>query len=135
MLLAGCGFGAVEVDPFNTEPGTEQVCAGLQDALPDVVADAVRRDVQPASTHAAAWGEPPIVLRCGVPLPAEYRPDVQLLDVDGLGWFPVAGEGGTFFTLIDREPHVEVAVPDDYAPEATVLADLGDAIRSVLPTT
>jgi hypothetical protein len=73
------------------------------------------------------------VLRCGVPLPAEYGPDSRLLEVDGIGWLPVDGEGGTFFTAADRAVHVEVAVPDDYAPEADVLADLAPAILDALP--
>jgi Protein of unknown function (DUF3515) len=133
LLVGGCGFGAVDVEPFETAPGSEQACAALLDALPEVVSDAVRRDVEPASDHAAAWGDPPVVLRCGIALPGEYRPDTQLLDVDGVGWFPVDGQGGTFFTATDREPYVEVAVPDDYAPEAVVLADLAAAINATIP--
>ncbi len=131
-LLVGCGLGAVDVEPHAVETGSEQACAQLLEALPDVVSDAVRRDVDPASEQVAAWGDPPIVLRCGVPLPAEYRRDAQLLDVEGVGWFPVDGEGGTFFTAVDRQPYVEVAVPDDYAPEAVVLADLAAAVTSAI---
>jgi hypothetical protein len=133
LVVGGCGFGAVDVAPFQPEPGSDRACAALLDALPEVVSDAVRRDVEPASDHAAAWGDPPVVLRCGVPLPAEFRRDAQLLDVDGVGWFPVDGEGGTFFTASDYEPYVEVAIPDDYAPEAEVLADLATAIESTIP--
>ncbi|HEX2362954.1 MAG TPA: DUF3515 domain-containing protein [Jiangellaceae bacterium] len=133
LLVGGCGFGGVDVEPYEAEPGTEQACAALVDALPDVVSDAVRRDVETAPERTAAWGDPPIVLRCGVPLPAQYRPDSQLLDVDGVGWFPVDGEGGTFFTAADRMPYVEVAVPEDYAPEAEVLVDLAAAITSAIP--
>jgi hypothetical protein len=135
LVLGGCGVGPVDVEPFEAEPGSERACAALVDALPDVVSDAVRRDVVPASERTAAWGDPPVVLRCGVPLPAEYRPDAQLLDVEGIGWFPVAGEGGTFFTATDRAPYVEVAVPDDYAPEAVVLADLAAAMTSAIRAT
>lgn len=132
-LLVGCGLGTVDVEPHEVEAGSEPGCAQLLDALPDVVSDAVRRDVEPASEQVAAWGDPPIVLRCGVPVPTEYRPDAQLLDVEDVGWFPVAGEGGTFFTAVDRQPYVEVAVPDDYAPEAVVLADLAAAVTSAIP--
>jgi Protein of unknown function (DUF3515) len=132
LVLAGCGFGAVEVDPYEMTPGSAAACAALVEALPRVVSDAVRRDVEGEPAGVAAWGEPPVVLRCGVELPAEYRPDAQLLDVDGVGWLPVDGEGGTFFTVADREPFVEVAVPDDYAPEAEVLTDLSEALRAHL---
>jgi Protein of unknown function (DUF3515) len=134
LLVTGCGFGAVEVEPYEATPGSEQACAALLDAVPDVVSDAVRRDVEPASAPVAAWGDPPVVLRCGVPLPPEYRPDGQVLDIDGIGWYPVAGQGGTFFTTTDREPHVEVAVPADYAPEADVLVDLAAPITSTIPS-
>jgi hypothetical protein len=133
VLVSGCSLGAVDVEPYEAEPGSEQACSALVEALPDVVSDAVRRDVEPVTERTAAWGDPPIVLRCGVPLPEEYRPDAQLFDVESVGWFPVDGEGGTFFTATDREPHVEVAVPDDYAPEAVVLADLAAAITSTIP--
>lgn len=131
--LAGCGFGAVDVTPHEPEPGSADVCAALHDALPDTVDDAVRRDVDPSSDYVAAWGQPAIVLRCGVPMPAAYRPDAQLFDVEGVGWLAEEGEGGMFFTAADREVLVEVAVPGDYAPEANVLADLADAILGTDP--
>ncbi len=95
--------------------------------------DAVSRDVDPDDGLTAAWGDPAIVLRCGVPPPAEYQPDAQLFDVDGVEWLPVEGDGGFFFTTVDREAYVEVAVPDDYAPEATVLTDLAEAIQDTVP--
>ncbi len=95
--------------------------------------DAVARDVDPDDGLTAAWGDPAVILRCGVPAPAEYRPDAQVFDVDGVEWLPVEGDGGYFFTTIDREVYVEVAVPDDYAPEATVLTDLAEAIQDTVP--
>lgn len=131
--LAGCGFGAVEVEPYEPQPGSGTACTNLLDSLPDVVDDAVEREVSPDDLPAAAWGSPPIVLRCGVAMPGSYRPDAQLLDVDGVGWLADDGEGGTFFTSADREVLVEVAIPDDYAPEAQVLTDLAAPILEHLP--
>jgi hypothetical protein len=131
--LAGCGFGAVDVTPHEPEPGSADVCAALHDALPNTVDDAVERDVDPSSEYVAAWGQPAIVLRCGVAMPASYRPDAQLFEIDGVGWLPDEGDGGMFFTTVDREVLVEVAVPDDYAPEANVLADLASAILDTVP--
>ena len=135
LALGGCGYGAVDVEPQEPEPGSADVCSALLDALPRTVDDAVHRDVEPADRRdaVAAWGQPAIVLRCGVPRPASYRPDTQLLDVDGVGWLPVEGDGGTFFTSADRDVLVEVAIPDDYAPEANVLGDLAPAIRATVP--
>ncbi len=119
--------------PVHTPAGgSEAVCAALVAALPDVVADAVRREVQPESAAVAAWGQPPVILRCGVEPPAA-DPGTAVLEVDGVGWVAVAGDGGTFFTTVDRDARVEVAVPDDYAPEAEVLADLAPAVRATVP--
>jgi hypothetical protein len=132
LALAGCGFGAVEVEPYDVLPGADEACAGLLEDLPEVVADAVTRDIEPAELPAAAWGQPPIVLRCGVGLPPEYQPDAILTEIDGVAWLPAEGIGGSFFSTVDRDPIVEVAVPDDYDP-ATVLGDLGPTIAANVP--
>jgi hypothetical protein len=133
-VLGGCGFGAVEVDPHEPEPGSAEPCAKLMDELPRTVDDAVRRDIEPASDLAAAWGQPAIVLRCGVPLPEAYRPDAQLHEIDGVAWLTEEVDDGAFFTAVDRDVLVEVAIPDDYAPEADVLAGLAPAIVAAIPS-
>jgi hypothetical protein len=133
IAVGGCGFGSVDIDAFTNAPGTEQVCADLTAAVPEVLDDAVRRDVTPAPEQSAAWGDPPIILRCGLPQPSR-EPGVALLVVNGLSWYPEAGEGGTFFTLLERAAVVEVAVPDDYAPEATILVELSPAVSEAIPT-
>lgn len=133
LTLAACGFGAVSVPAHTPLPETEDVCADLVAALPDVVDDAVRRDVDPPSPGVAVWGQPPIILRCGVLVPAGIDPTMAVLEVGGVGWQSVPGAGGTFFVTVDRAAVVEVGVPDDYAPEADVLVDLADAVSSSVP--
>lgn len=132
LLLPGCGFGAVDVPTHQPLPGTEQMCASLVAALPEVVSDAVRREVRPASDGVAAWGQPPIILRCGVAEPTGLDPTLAVLSVAGVDWRSLDGEGGTFFVTTGRAAVVEVAVPDDYAPEADVLVDLAPAISAAL---
>jgi hypothetical protein len=131
--VAGCGFGAVSVPAHTPLPGTEQVCAELVAALPEVVDDAVRREVDPPSTVVAAWGQPPIILRCGIGEPAGTDPTKAVLEVADVGWRSLPGEGGTFFVTADRSAVVEVAIPDDYAPEADVLVDLAPAVSAEVP--
>ncbi|HSK28067.1 MAG TPA: hypothetical protein VK894_14235, partial [Jiangellales bacterium] len=63
----------------------------------------------------------------------EYRPDAQLLVVDGVAWLPVPGEGGTFFTALERTARVELAVPDGYEPEADLLVDVAPAVKAAVP--
>lgn len=122
------------------EPGTDSVCAGLVAALPEVVDDAVRRDVSlgtdgadGASATVAAWGQPPIILRCGVAEPTGVDPTFAVLEVAGVRWRAVPGDGGTFFYTADRVAVVEVGVPSEYAPEGDVLVDLAPAVRDTVP--
>ncbi len=133
MSVSGCGFGPVDVPTYLPLPGTIATCADLVEALPEVVDDAVRRDVEPASQTAAAWGHPPVILRCGVAEPTDVDPTQAVLEVAGVGWRAASGSGGTFFYTDDRAVVVEVAVPDDYAPEADVLSDLADAVAATVP--
>nr|WP_246221290.1 DUF3515 domain-containing protein [Phytoactinopolyspora mesophila] len=133
LTVSGCGFGAVSIEPHTAEAGSEETCTALLKDLPEVVSDAVRRDVAPEAALATAWGQPPIVLRCGVSMPSAYRPDTQLIDVGGVGWFAEEGDGGVFFTATDREVLVEVAVPDDYAPAGFVLDDISPTVASHIP--
>lgn len=128
-LVASCGFGAVEVEPYDVTAGSNPACSAVVEDLPEVVSDAVTRDVDPESLSAAAWGQPPIVLRCGVERPPEYRPDAVLTEIDGVAWLPIEGSGGMFFATVDRDPIVEIAIPDDYDP-VDVLADLAPAIST-----
>lgn len=132
--LGGCGlgFGAVEVDAFEAMSGSQTACENLISSLPEVVSDAVRRDVSPDGAQAAAWGQPAVVLRCGVGLPPQYQPDDILTVIDGVAWLPVDGMGGQFFATVDRNPIVEVAVPDAYSPP-DVLGDLAESVAAQVP--
>lgn len=132
-MLTSCGLGTVDVNEFEPEPGSADACARFFDDLPETLGNAVRREVSVDDPLAAAWGSPPIVLRCGVGLPAAYRPDAQLFEVDGVSWLAEDGEGGRFFTSVQRQVLVEVAVPSDYAPEAEILTQLADAIDAAIP--
>src|SRR3954454_19599598 len=72
-LLAGCsGPGAVDVAASSPppDPAVRAMCHALLDDLPDTVADDLSsRDVSPPDARAAAWGDPAVVLRCGVRRP------------------------------------------------------------------
>lgn len=134
LAVASCGFGAVDVGAHSVAPEAEQVCASLVAVLPEVLDDAVRRDIDPPQPGVAAWGQPPIILTCGGSEPTGLDPTQAVLDVSGVGWRSIEGEGGTFFYLDDRVVQVQVAVPDDYAPEAPVLVDLADAVLAGVPS-
>ena len=108
-------------------PATIGGSAGYTRATPDQLADAGVE--QPA----AAWvadGLEPVVLRCGVPNSAEYKPGVSLQQVNGIAWFEdtVLSNGTTAGTwyLQGRSTTVAVSVPQSVAP--TAMLEISDTI-------
>ncbi len=95
--------------------------------LPTRVLDAKRRRAQPGQ-FSAAWGEPPITLRCGVEKPPGLTSAGACYEVNGVGWFAEAASGGYLFTTIGRTTYIEVGVPSHYAPEANALVDLAAVV-------
>ena len=140
LLLAACTE-PVQVDAPAPSGVAAGQCRTLVDALPDRVADQDARRVEPEDALAGAWGDPAIVLRCGVPAPAGLRPDSACFVVNGVGWFaeedgrPVDGtqpvNGELVFTTIGRTAYVEVTVPPDYQPAADALVDLSAAVQAI----
>ncbi|WP_312030172.1 DUF3515 domain-containing protein [Actinomycetospora sp. TBRC 11914] len=76
----------------------------------------------PAPPGTVAWGgeeqasgrpeDQPIVLRCGLPAPAELGPTSPLLDVDGVDWLQLPGVGATTWVTADRAVYVGLTLPD-----------------------
>ena len=132
VLLAGCAS-PVPVDAPALDDPALAICRALLGALPDTVDGQERREVSPPDAAAAAWGDPAIVLRCGVPPPAALADGAPLFEVDGTSWLPEPLEAGYLFTSAGRTVHVEVAVPDDYAPEVNAVVDLVAAVTATVP--
>jgi hypothetical protein len=125
LLTAGCGSD-LSVDEYPTVSGTEVNCKGLFADRPLKVAGQKNRLVK--DENASAWGDPPIILRCGVEKPSDLGPASRCDMVDGVGWFSEETSDGYLFTTIGRDYYVSVEVPHDYAPEADALADLSDSV-------
>ena len=134
VLLAACSPASVQVAADSPVPGTEAVCAALVAALPKTVDGQTRRTASPDLPNVAVWGDPPILLRCGVPKPVQYAPSAQVFPINDVAWLPVAGVNGEVFFATGRTVWVRVDVPDAYAPEANALVDLAAALSTV-PTT
>jgi hypothetical protein len=141
VAVTGCGGpGPVEVSDVSPADPIAKQCSQVLDALPMTVVGEDRRETVPHDALAAAWGDPPIVLRCGVERPDALQPTSFCLRVNSLGWLATQDgrevdmmapvEGTTTFTTIGRSVYVEVAVPATYAPQADVLIDVAQAIRS-----
>ena len=133
LLLAGCG-GPVQVESPALADAEARACASLVEALPDRVDGAGRVEVSPAGAPAAAWGDPAIVLRCGVPMPSEFDDYATCHETDGVGWFipdeQMTGSATEItMTTIGRDVNVEVTLPAEHWPPATAMVHLAPAIK------
>ncbi len=136
VATTACGpFGGGVDVPATTVSGADRAaCQRVIDALPDTVADQKRRDTT-GNPLGAAWGDPAIVLRCGVGSPASLGLFAQCQVANGLGWYvPVAGMNDqshdVVMTTIERRPRVEVVLPAQYRPPSTAMVDLAKAITA-----
>ena len=104
-------------------------------SLPDLLDGAESRDTDPPSDLTAAWGDPAITVRCGVPDPQALTPSAQLFTIDGVDWFPEQLDAGYVFTTYQRETNVEVSVPDAYNPESDPVTELSGSVKDTIPRT
>ena len=136
IAAAGCSSADDSASAAVPSPGAKvaALCRSLDRALPSKVDGLGRRDPEPASPLTAGWGDPAIILRCGVPRPAEMSdPEADGVEVNGVGWLLQKQKDGSFrFTSTLRKAYVEVTIPakrtgDGMAP----LVDLAPAIKKV----
>ena len=125
---------AIDVPDTKVSDAERETCTKLVDSLPDHVSDQEQRETK-GNPLAAAWGDPPIVLRCGVGRPSGYDQFSACQVVDGLGWFvpekTIADhDADVVMTTVGREPAVEVKVPATYRPPDAVMVDLGTAVKA-----
>lgn len=92
-------------------------CTRLLAALPekldggDMGALERRQLVAPAPAGTAGWGEPPVVLRCGLDRPAELTATSRLLDVSGVQFLDITGPDTSTWVVVDRPVYLVVALP------------------------
>jgi Protein of unknown function (DUF3515) len=127
------------VSPPPNNPAAAAGCAKVLSALPSQLAGLDQRRISPpTSPYVVAWGDPAVVLRCGVGRPAGLTPGstVQVFNAAPVGgapvyWLPVNEPSQNVFTTVDRSVYIQVTVPAAY-PQPP-LAPLSAAISSVLP--
>lgn len=92
-------------------------CARLLAALPakldggDLGALERRQLAAPVPAGVAGWGEPPVVLRCGLDRPAELTATSRLLEVSGVQFLETANPDASTWVAVDRPVYVVVALP------------------------
>ena len=128
---------AVSVSPGEaTDDATVSTCAQVISGLPLTLAGLqLRRTVSnPPTSSVVAWGDPAIVLRCGVAKPKLLTPQltIQYVGVNGVLILPDAQKDKTVFTVVDRSVYIDLTVPSSYRQPP--LGPIADAIKKVLPT-
>jgi hypothetical protein len=117
------------------DPAAVAPCTRLLTALPVQLSDLAPRIVHPKpdSPFVVGWGDPAVVLRCGVARPVGLKPGSAdlVIGVDGVFWLPIHQKNATVWTTVDRAVYVEVTVPLSYRQPP--LAPIADAIAKVLP--
>ena len=138
ITVAGCSSADDNASAAVPSPGAgvAKSCRELDRVLPSKTDGQDRRDPEPASALTAGWGDPAIILRCGVVRPSKMDdPEADGVEVDGVGWLLEKQDDGSFrFTTTLRKAYVEVTIPkgrtgDGMAP----LVDLASAIKKAIP--
>ena len=137
-LLAGCASAErVEPGPHASDP----MCAEVLRSSPDVLAGSERRSTTSQAT--LAWGDPAIVLRCGVEvLGPTTEHCITVADAEGttVDWVmrepEETGDEALTLTTYGRAPAVEVRVPPGWGEEDhdAILSSLGAAVAQIPQT-
>ncbi|WP_445396356.1 DUF3515 domain-containing protein [Streptomyces sp. LE64] len=136
--LAGCTSVDGPVTVAVPSPGAKAagLCRDLHAALPERVDGLDRVDPAPASELTSAWGDPAIILRCGVPRPVRMNdPEADGVDVNGVGWLLEEQDDGSFrFTTALRLAYVEVTLPKSLKDRGMgPLTDFAGPITATVP--
>jgi hypothetical protein len=136
-LLTGACSDTVAIDAPRLTGVAQRECRALVAALPDRVADLDRREVTTGGGYGAAWGDPAVVLRCGVGRPAGFDAVSQCQNANGVDWYvPESQMQGTrvdtTMTAVGRSQNVEVRIPAQYLPPVATMVDLGTALKRTL---
>ncbi len=130
--LTACGPPEIETGELSDTEA--QACTDLVADLPDRLLGEEQVEVEGDTAYGAAWGDPAIVLTCGVGA-IDITEVPECIEYGGVGWLiPLDEKDGDVdvtFTADGQRPRVQLLVPDDYLPEGAVeaLTDLGPAMK------
>ena len=123
LLILSCAACAqVHVDAYPVVDGSTERCEEL---LHDLPADVDGLPIQLVEDNVAgAWGDPPVILRCGVEPAAAELP---CRDIAGEKWLEDTTADGILLTSVQRTARISVELPQGYSA-AKVVSDLQPTI-------
>lgn len=106
-------------------------CRALINALPATIRDLRRRPITAGAKQNAAYGDPAITVRCGVPTP-DWKPPADPYVINGVCWLPVESKTKVTLTTVDRETPVMVTVPKAYPEAFQWIVPIADATMATI---
>jgi hypothetical protein len=110
--------GPLALVPVDAPDAGSAGCAKLIAALPASLTSGSARLrrlplAEPAPPATVAWGDTgdPVVLRCGLPRPAELTESSGLREISGVKWLAVSGDGRSTWYVVDRVIFIALTVP------------------------
>ena len=120
----------VDVPPAT--PAADASCPALMKALPLELTQQPSRRVKSETPYAYAWGDPAIVLICGVDRPAGYTVGASAIQINGVQWYvDTADPESTVWTTVDRPVYVQITLPADV--DSAPVTALTPQIAAALP--
>jgi len=128
VCLAACSSGSVDIGTTDLSAADAKSCTAFAAALPDSVGDQERRDI--TGDYGAAYGDPPILVLCGVPNPDELM--TTCVRVNGVDWYEREPDedGAVVAVTVGREPRVQLKVPRQDVPLDAEYVDVADAVKA-----
>lgn len=136
--------GPLAVVPIDAPDATGAECVAVLAALPTALPAndgplPPRPLAEPAPDGVRAWAAAPrpVVLRCGLPRPAELTPTAALLEVDGVRWLElddgVPSPVVVTYVAVDRPVYVVLTTPIDAG--SGPLQMVSEVVQAALPAT
>jgi hypothetical protein len=131
VLLACTHSASTPPVPVADVPtASAEACARFAARLPKSLGPGLRRrDTTPEDPHVAAYGDPPVVIRCGAARSTAYRQGDQLFLVNGVGWFAEERTDDVVWSLPRAFVNVSVTIPRRWPGDR--LSFLTDAVRAL----
>lgn len=124
LLLSACSPGPVEIQAPRLSSADAAACRTLVRDLPDRLDGHDRVATSGDTQYGAAWGDPAIVLTCGVGRPAGFTATSSCITMNRTGWFVpdrvLLSKDETLdvrTTELNYRPRVELFIPGGYRPD------------------
>ncbi|MCL2542682.1 MAG: DUF3515 domain-containing protein [Nocardioidaceae bacterium] len=135
----GCGVSSPSAAPSPVTPGLSAhdaaACSRFMHALPKRLADQPLAS-RSAGGRRASYGDPAIVVTCGVGVPPGFKIGAECQVANGVGWYLPSAQYDdqsldATLTAAGYRPRVEAVIPAVYRPNAlpAVMAELAGGVR------